>query len=277
MLRQQEMAVITSMPALAHLPNAEEALDYCRSVKTRRRTQFLIDPSQISKLREWHEPLNAFPVLVAYCRGLHNTARDFSVEFLDTVRASGVPAIWMLPEIPSEGGERLSLKDILLSLSMQALMLNPKAFAEGINPISSRHFQHTLTEDQCFKLLGRCLSGASKLYILLSMPAVNAAVDYHGSYATALIQQLLNILLSQPGRGIKLVVMAENFGEDFDLEQELLEESQLFVIGQTAGPLKRKGARRGFTRYSSHCFPLRSGMKGITAWLSTDANSSQNH
>jgi len=107
------------------------------------------------------------------------------------------------------------------------------------------------------------------------MPAVNAAVDYHGSYATAFIQRLLKVLLSQPARGIRLVVMAENLGEDFDLEEELLEESQLFVVGQTAGP--RKGARRRFTRYSSHCFPLRSGIKGITDWLSTDVNSAQNH
>jgi hypothetical protein len=275
MLRQQEMAVISSMPSLSHLPNAEEALDYCRSVKTRRRTQFLIDPAQIAKLREWHETPNAFPVLVAYCRGLHNTARDVGVEFIDTVRASGIPAIWVLSEGPSEGGEEFSLRDVLLSLAMQALMVNPKAFTEGVYPISSHHFQHSLTEDQCFSLLGRCLRGVSRMYILLSMPAINAAVGYHGSLATAFIQRLLKILLSQPARAIKLTVMAEDFGEDFDIEHEVLEESQLFVVGQTPGPLKRKGARRGFTRYSSHCFPLRAGTKGITDWLSTDGNSSQ--
>jgi hypothetical protein len=268
-LRQQQMIQITSMPALSHLPNAEECLSYCRSIKTRRRAHFLIDPSQISKLREWHEDKDAFPILVTHGRGLRTIARDFSVELLDTIRASGVPAIWVLSHTTSDENIVLSLTDILLSLSTQALVLNPQVLNDSVNPISNYHFQNILDEDQSFQLLGRCLRGVSSLYVVLDMTVVNAAVDYNTARVSDFVQKFLNLLLSRPENGIKLVIAAEEFENTFEIEeQELLDESHIVVGGQSPGPLKRRGITRGVTKYSSHVFPLRSGSTSVVNWLS---------
>ena len=269
MLRQQQMIQITSMPALSHLPNADESLSYCRSIKTRRRAHFLIDPSQISKLRDWHEDKDAFPILITHGRGLRTIARDFSVELLDTIRAGGVPAVWALSHTTSTDETIvLSLTDILLSLTTQVLALNPQVLNDGVNPISSYHFQNIANEDQCFQLLKRCLRGISQLYVVLDLAVVNAAVDYDTAHVSAFIQKFLNLLLSRPEKGIKLVIAVEEFENAFDIEeQELLDESHIVVGGQSPGPLKRRGITRGVTKYSSHVFPLRSGSTSVVNWL----------
>ena len=247
-LRQQQIIQITSMPSLAHLPDPEECLKYCWSIKMRRRTHLLLHPSQISKLREWHETPAAFPILIAHGRGLRTLARDFAVELLKMLRASGVPAIWALSHTTSDVDVGASLIDILLSLSKQALVLNPNTLNSGINPVSSSHFQNVLTEDQAFKLLDRCVSGIPKLYIVLDMALVNAAVNYYDTLVNSFVQKFLNLLLAQPNGGIKLVLAAEEFNNNIELEEgDLLDGSRIFVGGQSLALMNRtKGRRRRY-------------------------------
>jgi hypothetical protein len=276
-LRQQQVTQITSMPSLAHLPDPEECLKYCRSIKMRRRTHLLLHPSQISKLREWHETPPAFPILIAHGRGLRTIARDFAVDLLEVLRAGGVPAIWALSHTTSDAKIGAPLTDIFLSLSMQALLLNPQTLNGSTSAISSHDFQNVVTEDQAFKLLARCLTGIPKLYIILDMAVINSAVDYRDTLVNSFVQRFLNLLLTKSQGGIKLVIAAEEFNNNFEVEeQDLLDDSRIFVGGQSPALIKRTGGRRGFTRYSSHVFPLRSGTNGITNWLSEDAGSSKN-
>jgi hypothetical protein len=266
------MLQITSLPTLSRLPNAEESLQYCRSIKIRRRTHWLIDPAQVSKLREWHEDPDAYPILVAHCRGLHNVARDFSVELLDMIRESGVPTVWGLSNNASDEG--ISLMGLLLSLAMQALVLNPKVLSDGT--ISNYHFQQVSTEDQGFTLLGGCLSGLSKSYIIIDMAVANAAVKYDERLASSFIQKFINLLLARPERGVKLVVVAGELEGNLDTEQDGLDESQIFVVGQSpGGASKRRRAGRGLIRYSSHVFPFRGGTTGMINRLSRIADTSE--
>jgi hypothetical protein len=96
------------------------------------------------------------------------------------------------------------------------------------------------------------------------MAVVNAAADYHDTLVNSFIQKFLNLLLTRLG-GIKLVIAAEEFNNNFKVEeQDLLDSSRIFVSGQSPRIIKRTRGRRGYTRYSSHVFALRSGMNSIT-------------
>jgi hypothetical protein len=272
-LRQQQMTQITSMPSLAYLPDPDQCLKYCQSIMTRRKAHLMVHPSELSKLREWYETPGGFPILLAYGRGLRTVARDFAVGFLETLRASGVPTVWVLSHTTSDLKSGASITDILLSLSIQALLLNPQALDEGTNPISSHHFQNAFTEDQGFKLLDRCVNGISNLYIILDIAVVNAAVDYHDMLVNSFVQKFLNLVLNKSQRGIKLIIAVEELNRIFDVEeQELLDSSSIFVDGRSPTLKSRTRGCRGLTRYSSHVFPLRSGTKGITNWLSRQAD-----
>jgi hypothetical protein len=258
-----------TIPALRHIPNPDESLDYCRSIKLRRRSHILLDSSQITKLQHWHQTADAFPLLIARCIGLRTVTRDFSVELLDIIRGSDVPVIWALSQPNWDEEEALSLESILLSLSMQALALNPQVLSVGINPISSYHFENISNEDHGFKLLGRCLSGVKRMYVILDLNLVHAAVDYNCGRASTFVQKFLHLLLGGLERGIKLVIIAEKTERFPDIiERDLLEDSQIFVSGQKPGPRMREGFRRGMTRYSSHVLPVRSDPRGVKNWLS---------
>jgi len=44
--RQRQIMQIVAMPVLRHIPNPDESLDYCRSIKRRRRSHILLDTAQ---------------------------------------------------------------------------------------------------------------------------------------------------------------------------------------------------------------------------------------
>lgn len=266
--RQRQVAQIVNIPALRQIPNADESLDYCRSIKLRRRSRILLDTAQISKLKHWHQSTDAFPLLIARCIGLRTLTRDFSVDLLDILRGGNVPAIWTLSQPNWAEGEALSLERLLLSLSMQALNLNPQVLSMGINPISSYHFENISDEDQGFKLLGRCLSGIKLMYIVLDLNLVNAAVDHNCDRTSTFVQKFLHLLLARPEKRIKLVIVAQKSdGFPAIIEHDLLEDSQILVSGVNPGPRMREGVRRGMTRYSSHVLPLISDSRSIANWL----------
>lgn len=194
------------------------------------------------------------------------------MELLDTIRAGGIPAIWGPTHDAFSTNTRLSLTDVLLSLSLQALALNPRAFNNGVDPIASSHFQNALTEDRCFELLSLCIFGLSKLYIILKLAVVNSSASDEGTDPGDFLQKFVDQVLTRPENGVRLVIVANEFDESFDIEQDPWNDSQILVLGLGPGPLRRKGARRGFTRYSSHVSPLRSSAKGIINWLPTDVD-----
>ena len=220
---------------------------------------FFIGSTQISKLQEWYQNPNTFPILIARCRGPQHIARDFSVEILDTMRPSGIPTIWVLPHNAAGLNEALSLKDILVWLSLQALMLNSKALPEGINPVSSHHFQQILNLDQAFTLLGRCLLGLPKLYIILDLDLVQTAVNHRSTYTNSFIRDFLKLLLQQTESCNKLIITTGILNDSFGLEQDVLDEWQISVTGRLHGPFRGKGGGRKTIRYSSHVLPRMSG------------------
>jgi len=268
-IRQRQMMQIMTIPVLRHLPNPDETLDYCRSIKRRRRSHILLDSTQTTKLQHWHQSVDAFPVLIARCIGLRTVTRDFSVELLDIIRGSNVPAIWALSQPNWDEEEALSLESLLLSLSMQALALNLQVLSTGINPIASCHFESISNEDQGFKLLGRCLSGVKRMYIVLDLTLVHAAVQHNCGRASSFVENFIQLLLVRLEREIKLVIIAEK-SEGFPAVAylDLLEDSQIFVSGQRPGPRTREGFRRGMTRYSSHVLLACSNSRGVENWLS---------
>jgi len=190
------------------------------------------------------------------------------VQLLDVIRASNAPVIWALSLPSLDQEDALSLESLLLSLSMQTLALNSEALTTGINPVASCHFEDISNEDQGFQLLGRCLSGVKRLYIVLDLNLVHSAVQHNRGRASTFIEKFTNLLLAGPEKGIKLVVIAEKSdGFPSVTKHDQLEGSEIFVSGQRPGPRSR-GFRRGMTGYSSHVVSASSNSRGVENWLS---------
>ncbi|KAL3423911.1 hypothetical protein PVAG01_05658 [Phlyctema vagabunda] len=255
--RYHQLAQIRSLPALAGLErNARESIDVHRSIKHRRRIQLLVEPEGVLKLREWHQDRDAFPLLLANCTGLHTTPRDFCTELVDLLRDSKILVIWIIDHIDQDEDMVSSTNDLLLSLSLQALLLNPKALDQGYNSASIHHFAHLANEEQHFELLGRCLSGVPRMYIVMEVAVIRAAVGYQDSKADSFMKRFLDFLTRLPGREVKLVLAAEDFEANFRIyEEDHADQSRIWIKGQAPEPSRKKFLNRRL-RHSSHVFDL---------------------
>ena len=73
--------------------------------------------------------------------------------------------LWILP-FPNYRNLARTFEDILRTLVLQALQINPGALTTGVNPITPAHLQHASGELDWMRLLNRALKGAEHTYIV---------------------------------------------------------------------------------------------------------------
>jgi hypothetical protein len=208
-IRSSQMAQIRSLKSIASLPNSVGSLDFCRSLRNRRKTPALMDENEIAKLQWWYSSREAPSTLNAQARGLRTGSTDFAVDYVDILRANSIPVIWIVPHTNIFDEKVCSLSDILLVLVMQILEVNPRSLAEGNFPVMIPHFQDIESQEseaaeRTFDLLARCLAGIYHLYIVVDMTLINAVVNDNSTRANAFLMRLRLIISSRPG--VKLVL-----------------------------------------------------------------------
>lgn len=244
-IQSSQMAQIKSLKSIASLPSSVGSLDFCRSLRNRRKTPALMDENEIAKLQWWHNSQEAPSTLSAQARGLRTGSTDFAVDYVDILRANSIPVVWIVPHTNIFDEKVCSLSDILLVLVMQILEVNPRVLAEGNFPVTIPHFQDIESQEseaaeRSFDLLARCLAGIDHLYIVVDMTLINAIVNDNSTRANAFLTHLQLILSSRPS--VKLVLASWRSVRDLS-NQDLESIYQINIDGQLAG-LSRQRVNR---------------------------------
>lgn len=208
-IQSSQMAQIRSLKIIAGLPSSVGSLDFCRSLRNRRKTPALMDENEIAKLQWWYSSREAPSTLNAQARRLRTGSTDFAVDYVDILRANSIPVVWIVPHTNIFDEKVCSLSDILLVLVMQILEVSPRVLAEGNFPVMIPHFQDIGSQEseaaeRTFELLARCLAGIYHLYIVVDMTLINAVVNDNSTRANAFLMRLRLMLSSRPG--VKLVL-----------------------------------------------------------------------
>lgn len=176
----------TLLPASSH--SHEDSLAYCRSLRNRRRqkTAAQLPTPEIAKLQAWLLE-SCSSLLLARGRGVRTSSLDFAVDLLDAVIDAGYPVVWTLPGTTAnaEGEARgvaavegpLSLAGIIRSLVLQVLNVDARAMSEGVNPVTSQHFRSATTVEHWFCLLERCIAPLVRLFVVIDIGVVEAALE----------------------------------------------------------------------------------------------------
>jgi hypothetical protein len=252
---------------LEDTPEANESLEHCRSMRNRRRqklpTQF--PSAQLLRFKEWiADPVSS--LLLATGQGVRTSAIDFAADFLDAVLEQGYPVLWALPSSVEEQSFAPTVRGILRSLVMQALVLNPGAVSEGANPVRMQQFRSAVSIEQWFKLLERCVVGMARLFVVIDMGLVELAVDREeddGEYFRAgdFLQRIMQIAESRTrSMLLKAVVVSWQFKASTLLDtSQLLGEEQRIVTdgGRRAERLSRQPKHRATFKRRSNAMVAR--------------------
>jgi hypothetical protein len=119
------------------------------------------------------------PTTVASEVSFKSSSRDVTIELLEAVLNTGTPALWILPH--QLDGNKLTVEQILLSLIVQAMCLNPSVLSDGDSPMLVNHFRTVESIDILFRRLQRCLKGVGQVFIVLDLIYINKLLNIDSS------------------------------------------------------------------------------------------------
>ena len=202
-----QIELIQSLPIFEKVLSHENTLQYCRSMTSRRRKRMPCSLSyrDMITLKMWFDSKDS-TILIGEAHGIKTSSRDFAVDLLDLVLPTSLPAIWALPmSISSE--DVPDFENVLASLVIQALELNPTVLSTGVNPISTRHFRSPLPVDSWLQLLQKSLRGMKYLLIVLDFTMLQACLRKNNILEPAeFLEALLNLKGAQ-GPKLKIVAL----------------------------------------------------------------------
>ncbi|KAJ9131624.1 Nacht domain protein [Pleurostoma richardsiae] len=219
-------------------PASEDTLSYCRSMRNRRRLKVpaQLPLSELQKVKAWlAEPSSS--ILLAEGQGVRTSCLDFATDFLDAVLDAGYPVLWALPSaVQDEAAAVPSIKGILRSLILQALELDPALVSEGCNPVTKQHIRSAASFEQWFDLLERCLSNFARLFLIIDMGVIEAALSQESDddevpyTVSSFVERLTELVKTRRGGGLKVVVVSWKFEAVASLEtEEIIDETRIFT------------------------------------------------
>ncbi|KAF0323059.1 hypothetical protein GQ607_009823 [Colletotrichum asianum] len=229
MFQNTQIDAIRSAILIADTPVAADSLNWCRSMRNRRRQKYFTQvPSQeLSKLKIWVSDSSS-SLLLAQSRGVTTSALDFAADFIDIVIDYDYPVIWALPSIIIDSINEtapVSMSGVLKSLINQTLTVNPDLVVEGINPLTAHHFKSDVSIKKWFDIFDRFIAGTSRLFVVIDMSLIEMASQHEEaetqSFGTdEFIEQMVAVVSRKVTGGLKVVVASGRFQPFTNLDSE---------------------------------------------------------
>ncbi|KAK1701990.1 hypothetical protein BDP67DRAFT_585715 [Colletotrichum lupini] len=238
MFRVSQLEDIRTVALLEDTAVADDSLAWCRSMRNRRRQKA---PTQLPlpelyKLKTWaSDPSSS--LLLAEGQGVKTSSLDFAADFLDIVLEHGYPVIWALSSIITKVDDDSlapSISGIIRSLISQALALNDAVVSEGTNPLTPKHFKSAVSITQWFDILERCVSTFQRLFIVLDMSAIEAALEQREAdeeyFRVSDFMDRIVSMSQSKGRTVKVIVVSWRFSANTSIDAEsIFDDRHLFT------------------------------------------------
>jgi len=157
-------------------------------------------------LRSWINRKSS-GILIGEAHGIKTSSRDFAVDLLDVIMKARIPAIWALPQPTEEEESTVTVEDLLVSLVLQAINLNPSVLSEGVNPISATHFRTIGSVEKLLQLLQRSVKGLKFTIVVVDLMLLKRVLRKSKSLEPEeFLEMLLDMTESHDGI-IKIVVL----------------------------------------------------------------------
>ena len=124
-LNRMHLNQMLSLPFWSSLPTSGESLQFCRSMRNRRRDGVQLPLPGVTKLESWVAEGGKTMLLInSY---VQTTAKAFMVDLIDFIIINRMPIMWAL-RYADYWDQRIQITDIVRMLVLQSMQKGPTAF-----------------------------------------------------------------------------------------------------------------------------------------------------
>lgn len=231
-----------SLPLWGSLPTSGESLQFCRSIRNRRRDQTKLQLPDVKKLEAWTSERNNAVLLIDTHMAV--LAKTFMVDLIDLILDTRLPIIWAL-RYADYWDQHINAIDLIRILVLQAMQVGADRLLDGPFPVTVEQLREAVSFTDWVTILNHLLSRISHAFIALDADIL-AHVTAHER--GEILEILETLRLNLTGR-VKIVTTTSSVNRAY---AEELQRSNACVKIQTRneGDWRRsRRPRRPLVRY----------------------------
>jgi len=233
-LNRVHLNQMLTLPFWISLPTSGESLQFCRSIRNRRRESTRLSLPDIEKLNAWTVQKNNTLLLIdTYVPGV---AKTFMVDLIDLILECQMPIIWAL-RYGDYLDHRMTITDVVRMLVLQTIQVGAGHFLGSLFPVTVEQLREAASLRDWIAILSHLLSSISHAFIVLDTDLLAHATANDRSEALTLMD-----MLRQQGFGnVKIVTGMSSVSRAY---VEDLEHSGMCMRIQTGKSRGWRSARR---------------------------------
>ena len=185
-LNRVHLNQMLSLPLWSSLPTSGESLQFCRSMRNRRREHANLPLPDVRRLEAWTLH-NANAVLFIDC--VPTVSKAFMVDLIDLMLDSRMPVIWAL-RYADFWDQQLNAIDVIRMLVLQAMQVGAEGLLNGSFPVTMEQFREAANLQDWVAILNRLLSRIDQAFIALDTDLLHHAMAHERSEVSDVLDML---------------------------------------------------------------------------------------
>lgn len=224
-LNRVHLNQILSLSLWNSLPTSGESLQFCRSLRNRRRDPMRLPLPEVERLNAWTlQQNNSLLLIDTYTPAV---AKAFMIDLIDLILSNRMPVIWAL-RFGDYRDQRLNGIDIIRMLVLQAMQVGGSDLLDSPFPVTVEQLREAASLREWVAILRHLLTSISHAFIVLDADLIAHATAYDRSESL----EMLEMLRLELSSNVKIVTAASSVSRAY---AEELEQSNACIKILTSG------------------------------------------
>lgn len=212
-LNRVHLTQMLSLPLWNSLPTSGDSLQFCRSIRNRRREYTKLPLPDVKKLEMWASQTNNALLLIDTCMPI--VAKTFMVDLIDLILNNRLPIIWALRYV-DYWEQHVSPTDVVRMLVLQTMQVGADRLLESPFPVTVEQLREAANLSDWVSILNHLLFSISHAFIVLD-PDLLAHATAHERSETL---DVLDTLRSKLSGRVKIVTASSSVSRAYAEELE---------------------------------------------------------
>jgi len=213
-LNRVHLNQMLSLPLWNSLPTSGDSLQFCRSMRNRRRERTKLPLPDVKKLETWTSQRNSAVLLIDTY--LPTVAKTFLVDLIDLILGNRLPIIWAL-RYADLWDQRTNAVDVIRMLVLQTMQICADRLLNSAFSVTVEQLREAASLGEWVTILNQLLSSISHAFIALDASLLAHATAHERS---EVLEMLIMLRLKLSGN-VKIVTSTSSVSRAYTEELEL--------------------------------------------------------